>query len=82
MKKASDLNRQLQSFFDKLFVVVFYSRNNEQSLNVCECVHAVSRLRKSLLFHFVEVEQNEEVGDFFEVEVVPSIYFVTASKAV
>lgn len=82
VRQPSDLNRQLQSYFDKFFLLVFYSRQSEQSLNLCETVHAVSQLNKQVMFNFIEIEENEEIGDFFQVEMVPSLYFVTASKTV
>lgn len=82
VKKASDLNRQLQSFFDKFYVLVFYSQSNDYSMNICETMFAISQLQKEVMFNFIEIEHNDEVTDFFQVEVVPSVYFITAMKQV
>jgi len=32
------------------------------------------------MFNFIEIEENEEIGDFFEIEVIPSILMITAMK--
>lgn len=41
---------------------------------------AVSQLEKEVMFNFIEIEENDEISDFFQVEVVPSVYFITAMK--
>ena len=49
-------------------------------MNICETMFAVSQLEKEVMFNFIEIEENDEISDFFQVEVVPSVYFITAMK--
>ena len=34
------------------------------------------------MFNFIEIEENEEIGDFFDIEVIPTVLMISSMKEV